>query len=85
MPNTTSRGKSPRRIVDARADSEGDIVQVRFQGNQRFTSSERAIEMAKRGEIENAHVVNRRNAKEHLRTNPDGQRSNNLDDMAGDT
>jgi hypothetical protein len=36
-------------------------------------------------EIQNAHVVRREGAKTHLRTNPDGRRSNNLDDMAGDS
>ncbi|MEP3776272.1 MAG: DUF3892 domain-containing protein [Paracoccaceae bacterium] len=71
----------PRKVVDARADAEGDITHVRLEGNKRFTS----VEMADRGDISNAHSVNRRNAKPHLRTNPDGIRSNNLDDMAGDT
>lgn len=73
-----------RRVVDARADSEGDITHVRLSGNQRFTPVEKAIEMADRGEIANAHSVRRSNAKTHLRTNPDGKLSNNLDDMAGD-
>jgi hypothetical protein len=36
-------------------------------------------------EIQNAHVVRREGAKTHLRTNPDGRRSNNLDDLAGDS
>jgi hypothetical protein len=42
------------------------------------------MRMADRGEISNAHSVRRENAKPHLRTNPDGRTSNNLDDMAGD-
>ncbi len=74
-----------KRIIDARADSEGDITHVKFDGNARFTPVEQAIPMADRDEIENAHVVRRRNAKTHLRTNPDSRKSNNLDDMAGDT
>jgi hypothetical protein len=74
-----------RKIVDARADSEGDITHVKLDGNTNFTSVERAIPMADRGEISNAHVVRRANAKVHLRTNPDGRTSNNLDDMAGDS
>ena len=75
----------PRKIIDARKDSEGDITHVLFEGNSNFTSVERAIPMADRGEIENAHTVRRSNAKTHLRTNPDGRKANNLDDMAGDT
>ena len=74
-----------KRIVDARADSEGDITHVKFKGNSRFTSVEQAIPMADRGEIENTHVVRARDKKTHLRTNPDSKQSNNLDDMAGDT
>lgn len=73
-----------KRIVDARAGGDGDITHVRFAGNSRFTPVDRAIPIADRGDIENAHVVRRSNAKPHLRTNPDGQTSNNLDDMAGD-
>lgn len=74
-----------KRIIDAKADSDGDITHVKFQGNQRFTPVERAIPMADRGEIKNTHVVRRPGAKEHLRTNADGRKRNNLDDMAGDT
>ncbi len=73
-----------RKIVDARADSEGDITHVKFEDNSRFTSVEQAIPMADRGEIENTHVVRAADKKTHLRTNPDSKKSNNLDDMAGD-
>ena len=72
-------------IVDARADSEGDITHVRFKGNQRFTPVKQAIPMADRGEIKDVHVVRAPDKKVHLRTKPDGKKSNNLDDMAGDT
>ena len=75
-----------RKVVDARADDDGDITHVRFQGNQRFTPVSQAMAMADRGEIENAHTVhNRDGSPRYLRTNPDGKKGNNLDDMAGDT
>lgn len=74
-----------KRIIDARADEDGDITHVLFQGNSRFASVETAIPMADRGEIANTHVVRRHNAKTHLRTNPDGKERNNLDYLAGDT
>lgn len=77
--------KKPKKIIDAKADKDGDITHVKFKGNSNFTTAETAIQMAKRGEIQGAHVVNREGAKEHLRTNPDNKKSNNLDDMAGDT
>ena len=73
-----------KKIVDARADKDGDITHVKFAGNERFTSVDRAIPMADRGDIENAHVVRRTGAKTHLRTNSDARKGNNLDDMAGD-
>jgi hypothetical protein len=71
-------------IVDARADDEGDITHVRFEGNSRYTPVEQAIPMADRGEIENTHVVRRSGAKTHLRTNPNGREHDNLDYLAGD-
>jgi uncharacterized protein DUF3892 len=73
-----------KKIVGARADSEGDITHVKFKGNTRFTSVERAIPMADRGDIDGVHVVRAPDKKVHLRTNPDGKKQNNLDDMAGD-
>ena len=76
---------TPRKVIGARADAEGDITHVQLEGNKRFTSVEIAMKMADRGEISNAHSVHRQNAKPHLRTNPDSKRSNNLDDMAGDS
>ena len=75
----------PRKVVDARADSEGDITHVRIEGNAKFTSVETAMNMADRGELSNAHSVRGNpNAKDHLRTNPDGIHGNNLDHLAGD-
>lgn len=73
-----------RRVVDARADSKGNITHVKVSGNTNFTPLKTAMGMADRGELANAHSVRREGAKPHLRTNPDGRKSNNLDDMAGD-
>lgn len=75
---------SKRKIVDARADSDGVIESVRFEGNSNFTSVERAIPMAERGEIANTHVVRARDKRPHLRTNPDRSTKNNLDELADD-
>ena len=71
-------------IIDAKADSDGDITHVKFKGNTNFTSVDKAIPMADRGDVDNVHVVRRKGAKAHLRTNPDGTKGNNLDNMAGD-
>lgn len=80
-----AKGKAGgRKVVDARQDGKGNITQVKLQGNQNFTPVETAIEMAKRGELANAHAVRKRGGGEYLRTNPDGKAKNNLDEMAKD-
>lgn len=76
--------KSPRPVVGARADKDGDITHVLVQGNQRYTPVQQAMNMADRGELSNAHAVRSNVAKDHLRSNPDGKTGNNLDTMAGD-
>lgn len=73
-----------RKVVGARADSKGNITHVKISGNQNFTPVPTAMRMADRGELSNAHSVRRTGAVPHLRTNPDGRKTNNLDDMAGD-
>ncbi len=80
----TKKRAGARKVVDARQDNEGNIVQVKIQGNQKFTPVETAIEMAKRGELANAHAVKKQAGGEYLRTNPDGKTKNNLDEMAKD-
>lgn len=74
-----------RTIVDAKSDKKGNITHVKLDGNTNFISTGKAIPMADRGDIENAHVVRATDKKTHLRTNRDGIIKNNLDDMAGDT
>lgn len=73
-----------KKVVGAQADKDGNISAVRFDGNVTFTPIDRAIDMADRGEIDNAHAVHPSDGRAYLRTNPDSQTSNNLDDMAGD-
>jgi hypothetical protein len=77
---------APRKIVDAKADDKGNITQVKLAGNSNFTGLEAAMRMADQGKIEGAHSVRpKSDIKDYLRTNRDGKKSNNLDDMAGDT
>ena len=41
--------------------------------------------MADKGQIDNAYAVHPTNGrKDHLRTNPDSKKGNNLDEMAND-
>lgn len=71
-----------RKIVDAKQDAKGNISHVKLSGNQNFTPVEKAIEMAKRGDLENAHAVQKQGGGEYLRSNPDDKSVNNLDSMA---
>ena len=73
-----------KKIVDARADNDGDITAVRFDCNTTFTPLETAIGMAKRGQIEGAHVSHTSEGRAYLRTNPNGKEKDNLDYLAGD-
>ena len=77
-------GPMGKKIVDAHANKDGDITAVRFEGNTTFTQLDKAIGMADRGEVDNAHAVHPKDGRPYLRTNPDSQKNNNLDDMAGD-
>lgn len=74
-----------RRVVDARADSKGNIEAVLLEGNSRFTAVEKAVELADRGELENAHAVHPKGKTAHLRANPNSRTGDNLDSMAGDS
>lgn len=75
---------SRKKVVDAKADSDGDITAVRFQGNTGFTPLKTAIKMVERGDVEGVHVVHPKGREPYLRSNPDSKKGNNLDDMAGD-
>ncbi len=72
-----------KKIVNAKADSKGNITHVKIQGNQTFTPLKTAIRMTKQGKVD-AVVINPKGAKKHLRTRPDNKTRNNLDNMAGD-
>jgi hypothetical protein len=73
-----------KEIVDARQDEDGNISHVLYKGNERFTPVEKAIDMTEEGKVGGVHVVHRQDGKKFLRTNPDGDKDNNLDTMAED-
>ena len=74
-----------KKVIDEKQDNKGNITAVQLSGNSSFTPIETAMKMADRGQIDNAHTVRPKNGtKPYLRTNPDNQKGNNLDDMAKD-
>ena len=72
-----------RKIVDAVEDADGNIIKVKIEGNEGFTSVEVAMGMADKGTIEAVHVRPKK-TKNHLRTKPTNIKSDNLDEMAKD-
>lgn len=72
----------PRKIVDARNDKDGNISHVLLEGNQNFTPVSKAVSMADQGKVENAHAVHPKVGDPYLRSDPDGNTKNNLDEMA---
>jgi len=75
--------ESGKKVVDAKADADGNITAVLLQGNSTFTPVATAVDMARKGKIGNAHAV-KHEGGDYLRSNPDGKVGNNLDEMAGD-
>jgi hypothetical protein len=75
---------SRRKVTDARQDEDGNISHVQLDGNRKFTSVDKAVEMAEQGRIANAHSVTKRDGSKYLRSNPNSKSNDNLDEMAGD-
>ncbi len=73
-----------RKVVDARENDRRVNTHVRFEGNDRFTRMDRAVEIVRREGSPNAHVVEPRGRSAFLRTNPDNRQTNNLDYLAED-
>lgn len=72
---------SGKKIVDAQNDSNGNVHAVKLEGNSKFTPIDTAIRMAEAGKVD-AVVVSPKSGKKHLRSRPDGQKKNNLDELA---
>lgn len=76
-----SRSKG-RKVIDAKANAEGRITAVKFEGNKNFTSTGIALRMAEKKQVDLV-VVQQPNGGKYIRTRPDRSETNNLDDMAG--
>jgi len=72
---------NPKKIVDVKNDLNGNVAEVRLEGNKTFTPIETAVRMAENEKID-AVPVYPKNGKPHLRSKPDGNKKNNLDYLA---
>ncbi|AEI42503.1 DUF3892 domain-containing protein [Paenibacillus mucilaginosus] len=75
--------ESPKeQVVAVRKNGDGDIVELKLSSGQVVDYLE-AQAMAKNGQIANVNVFRGRDGDEHLRSNADGDPSNNLDNLPG--
>ncbi|MDX2369169.1 MAG: DUF3892 domain-containing protein [Colwellia sp.] len=72
-----------RKIVAAKADSNGNISAVKLDGNSNFTSIDTAKRMTQNGQIDAVYVEATRNTVDHIRQRPNNIECDNLDDMVG--
>lgn len=65
-------------VVAVRKNGDGDIIELKFSSGK-VVDYKTAQVMVKNKEIENLNVFRGRDGDEHLRSNADGDPSNNLD------
>ena len=68
------------KITAVRKDENGTIQQYKLDNGSTIDVNQ-AIQMVKNNEIENCNVFTTRNGSEAIRSNNDGDPSNNLDNL----
>jgi hypothetical protein len=69
---------SKQQVIAVRKNGDGDIVELKLSSGQ-VVDYKTAQQMAKQGGIEHVNVFKGRDGDEHLRSDADGDPSNNLD------
>ncbi|SDC78025.1 Protein of unknown function [Paenibacillus sp. UNCCL117] len=69
-------------VVAVRKNGDGDIVELKLTSGLVVDYVE-AQHMAKNGQISGVNVFRGRDGDEHLRSNADGDPTNNLDNLPG--
>jgi DNA-directed RNA polymerase alpha subunit len=69
-----------QQVVAVRKNGDGDIVELQLSSGQVVDYKE-AQQMAKNEMIDNVNVFKGRDGDEHLRSNADGRKDNNLDQL----
>lgn len=67
-------------ITAVRKNNEGDIVELQLSSGE-VVDYHQAQQMAKDGSIEQVNVFRGRDGDEHLRSDADGTKENNLDNL----
>lgn len=68
------------KITKVRKNPDGDITDVMLENGNVYSINE-AIDLARKGMLEGVNVGRAKNGREYLRSNPDGNEGNNLDNM----
>lgn len=67
-------------VVAVRKNGDGDIVELKLTSGK-VVDYKTAQAMVKNNGIRNLNVFKGRDGDEHLRSNPDGRKDNNLDNL----
>ncbi|MGG1517257.1 DUF3892 domain-containing protein [Paenibacillus oryzisoli] len=70
----------PEEVVAVRKNGDGDIVELKLTSG-RVVDYKTAQSMVKNNEIQHLNVFKGRDHEEHLRSDPDGRKDNNLDNL----
>lgn len=68
------------KIIKVKKNNDGDITDVMFQNGNVFSINE-AIMMAKDNKIEGVNVGKAKNGREYLRSDPNDNENDNLDNL----
>jgi hypothetical protein len=69
-----------QQVVAVRKNGDGDIVELKLSSGQ-VVDYKTAQQMAKANQIEHVNVFRGRDGDEHLRSDADGDPTNNLDNL----
>lgn len=68
------------KIVAVRKNEEGSIIEMQLSSGK-IVDYKQAHEMTRSGEIEHVQLIRGKDGEDHLRSQPDGDKSNNLDQL----
>lgn len=78
--HTNYIGGNSMEVVAVRKDDNGTITQYKLNDGQ-IIDHEQAVDMAGGGELDGCNITTARNGLKSIRSNPDGDPSNNLDNL----
>ncbi|ARI77135.1 DUF3892 domain-containing protein [Halobacillus mangrovi] len=70
----------PDRIIAVRKNGQGSIKEMKLSSGQ-VVDYHKAHEMAQSGQLEHVQLINGKDGELHLRSVPDGDPTNNLDNL----